>query len=165
VLVLFAVCAAVNVSGSFKLRQITLQQGSPTWSLARLDNWRQTMQATAWLREHTPIDTVVAANCDPIVYLFAHRKAIRLFIQDNYVLLFDPSPDKLPLGPPERLKNHLKANHISYILMTPMKCYMEAPFLRQQLASLMRAHPAAFRLEKRFTDPGFYILSVDPGKL
>jgi hypothetical protein len=165
VLLLFAVSAAINVSGSFKLRQITLQQGSPTWSLAALDNWSQTMQATAWLREHTPSDSVVAANCDPIVYLYAGRKAIRLFIQDNYVLFFDSSPAKLPLGPPERLKNHLRANHISYILMTPMKCYMEAPFLRQQLASLMRARPGAFRLEKRFADPDFYILSVDRGKL
>jgi hypothetical protein len=144
---------------------MTLQQGSPSWSLAALDNWSQTMQATTWLRDHTPGDTVVAANCDPIVFLYARRKAIRLFIQDQYVLYYDPSPAKLPLGSSERLKSHLKANHVSYILMTPMKGYAEAPFLREQLASLRRSSPGALRLEKRFDDPDFYILSVDRDKL
>jgi hypothetical protein len=165
VILLLAVGAAVNVRGSFKLRQITLQQGSPSWSLASLDNWSQTMQATTWLRDHTPSDTVVAANCDPVVFLYARRKAIRLFIQDNYTLFFDPSPTKRPLGSSERLKSHLKANRVSYILMTPMKCFMEAPFLREQLASLRHCSPDAFRLEKRFDDPDFYILSVDRDKL
>jgi hypothetical protein len=42
---------------------------------------------------------------------------------------------------------------------------MEAPFLHEQIASLLHSSPAAFRLEKRFADPDFYILSVDRDKL
>jgi hypothetical protein len=49
--------------------------------------------------------------------------------------------------------------------MTPMMYFLEGPFFHEQLASLMRANPAAFRLEKRFDDPNFYILSVDRSKL
>jgi hypothetical protein len=163
--VLLLACAAANVADLFTLRQLTLRQESPTWTLTPADSWPETMRAMSWLRQNVPNDAVVAANCDPIVFLYTGRKAIRLFNQDNYKLFFDPSPGKLPLGPSERLKSNLMANRISYIVMTPMAHYPEAPFLREQLVSLMRSNPAAFRLEKRFEDPEFYILSVDRGKL
>jgi len=162
---ILAVCALINVCDLFKLRQITAEEGSPTWALTPPDNWPRTMEAMSWLREHTASDSVVAANCDPAVFLYTGRKAIRLFNVEDYGLLFGSSPGRLPLGSSERLKNHLKANHISYIFMTPMRYFLEGPFFHEQLASLMRANPAAFRLEKRFDDPNFYILSVDRSKL
>jgi len=164
-IVILAICAVINVGDLFKLRQITAQQGSPTWALTPPDNWPRTLEAMIWLREHTPSDSVIAANCDPAVFLFTGRKAIRPFDIEDYRLLFDSSPGRLPLGSSERLRNHLKANRISYILMTPMTYFMEAPFFHEQLASLMRASPTAFRLEKRFDDPEFYIVSVDRSKL
>jgi hypothetical protein len=158
-----AMCALINVADLFKLRDITVQQGSPTWTLAPSDNWTQTKQAMTWLRDHTASDSVVAANCDPMVFLYTGRKAIRAFNVEQYRLLFDSST--LALGSSERLRGHLKANRISYILVTPMAHFMEAPFFDAQLASLMRSSPAAFRVEKRFDDPGFYILKVDRSKL
>lgn len=165
IVVILAVCTLVNVAGLFKLRQITLQEGSPTWALTPPDNWPRTIEAMTWLRDHTPADSVIAANCDPAVFLYTGRKAIRPFNVESYRRLFDSSPGSLALGSSERLRSHLKANHISYILVTPMRYFMEAPFFREQLASLLRSEPAAFRLEKRFDDPEFYILSVDRGKL
>jgi hypothetical protein len=164
-LLLFAVCAAANVADLFTLRKATLGQETPTWTLSPADSWPETMQAMSWLGKNISTDAVVAANCDPTVFLYTRRKAIRLFNQDNYKLFFDASPGKLPLGSSERLKSHLKSNRISYILMTPMAHYPEAQFLRDQLASLRRARPAAFRVEKTFDDPEFYILSVDRSKL
>lgn len=163
--VIFTVCALINVADLFKLRQITAQEQSPTWALTPPDNWPRTIEAMRWLRQHTASDSVVAANCDPAVFLFTGRKAIRLFNVEDYSLLFGSSRGRLPLGSSERLRNHLKSNRISYILMTPMRYFLEAPFFREQLASLMRASPTAFRLEKRFDDPNFYILSVDRSKL
>ncbi len=162
---LFAVCSIANVTDLFALRRLTIRQESPTWTMTPADSWPETMQAVSWLRQNTSNDAVVGANCDPIVFLYSGRKAIRLFSQDNYKLFFDPSPNKLPLGSPERLKSHLKANRISYILMTPMAHYPEATFLQKQLASLMLASPGAFHIEKQFGDPQFYILSVDRSKL
>jgi hypothetical protein len=166
VVLILAVCAMVNAGVLFRLRQVTVQEGSPIWALTPPpDNWSRTMQAMTWLRDNTPSDSVVAANCDPAVFLYTGRKAIRFFTVEDYRLLFGSSPDRLPLGSSERLRNHLKANHISYILMTPMKYFGEAPFFRDQLASVMRSSPTAFRLEKRFDDSNFYILSVDRSKL
>ena len=46
-----------------------------------------------------------------------------------------------------------------------MKYFVERPFIEAQLAALIEASPAAFRLEIRFSDPGFYILNVDSGEL
>ncbi len=163
--VVLALCAVINVGDLFKLRRITGTQGVPTWALIPPDNWPQTMQAMNWLRKHTASDSVVAANCDPAVFLYTGRKAIRPFNVEDYGLLFGSSRDRLPLGSSERLRNHLKANHISYLLVTPMTYFMEGPFFHEQLASLMRLSPAAFHLEKRFDDPDFYILSVDRSKL
>ena len=163
--IILVVCVAANTADLFALRQLTVRQQSPTWTLSPADSWNETMQAIHWLRQNTSKGAVVAANCDPIVFLYSGRKAIRLFSQDNYKLFFDPSPNKLPLGSPERLKRHLKANRISYILMTRMAHYPEAPFLRDQLASLLRSSPAAFHIEKQFGDPQFYILKVDRSKL
>jgi len=163
--VILAVCALINVGDLFKLRQITAKQGVPTWALNPPDSWSGTMQGMIWLRKHTASDSVVAANCDPAVFLYTGRKAIRAFNVEDYALLFGSSPDRLPLGSSERLRNHLKANHISYLLVTPMTYFMEGPFFHEQLASLMRLSPAAFHLEKRFDDPDFYILSVDRSKL
>jgi len=162
---ILALCAAINVGDLFRLRQTTLQQSSPTWTLSPADNWPMTLQAMAWLRDHTAKDSVIAANCDPTIFLYTGRKAIRAFNVEQYGLLFDSSPNTLALGSSERLRSHLKANRISYILVTPMMHFMEKPFFHAQLASLRRARPAAFRVEKTFEDPEFYILSVDRSKL
>jgi hypothetical protein len=162
---ILALCTMINVADLFKLRQITVQQGSPTWALRPPDSWSQTIEAMAWLRNHTAGDSVVATNCDADVFLYTGRKAIRPFNVEQYRLLFDSSPGTLPLGSSERLRSHLKANRISYILMVPMTYFMEASFFREQLASLRKSNPAAFHLEKRFDDPEFYILSVDRSKL
>jgi hypothetical protein len=165
VLIFFAGCAVINIRDLAPLRQITVREGSPVWSLVPPDNWQQTLESAAWFRKHTPVETVVAANCDPMVFLYAGRKAIRLFNADNFLLFLDSSPGKLPLGSSEQLKSHLKANNVSYILVTPMKYYTEGPFLRDQIASLRRSNPAAFHVEKQFADPEFYILKVDRSKL
>jgi hypothetical protein len=162
---ILALCAMINVADLFKLREITVQQRSPTWALRSPDSWTGTLEAMTWLRDHTPSDAVVAANCDPAVFLYTGRKAIRPFNVERYRLLFDSSPGALPLGSSERLRNHLRANRISYILVTPMRYFMEAPFFRAQLASLRKSNPAAFHVEKRFDDPEFYILSVDRSQL
>ncbi|HEY6989134.1 MAG TPA: hypothetical protein VH369_12150 [Bryobacteraceae bacterium] len=160
-----AVCSIGNVADLFTLRRLTIQRESPTWTITPADSWSKTMQTVSWLHQNISRNAVVGANCDPIIFLYSGRKAIRLFSQDNYKLFFDASPNKLPLGSPERLKSHLKANRISYIVMTPMAHYPEAPFLRKQLESLMLASPAAFHVAKRFDDPEFYILKVDRSKL
>ena len=160
---ILAIFALINVGDLFTLRQVTSQQGSPTWALSPSDSWPQTLEGMLWLRDHTPSDSVVAANCDPSVFLYTGRKAIRAFNVEQYRLLFNSSA--LALGPSERLKSHLKANRISYIFVTPMEHFLEGPFFHRQLASLMRSNPAAFQVEKQFGDPGFYILKVDRSKL
>lgn len=160
---ILAIFALINMGDLFILRQVTSQQGSPTWALRPSDSWPQTLKGMLWLRDHTPRDSVVAANCDPSVFLYTGRKAIRAFNVEQYRLLFNSSA--LALGSSERLKSHLKANRISYIFVTPMEHFMEGPFFHKQLASLMRSNPTAFQVEKRFDDPGFYILKVDRNKL
>jgi hypothetical protein len=164
-LLLFAASIIINEKDLFRLQQLTRAERSPAWALSSGDSWQETMHGMTWLREHTPRNSVIMSNSDPGVFLYADRKAIRPFNQDNYKLFFDPSSGKLPLGPPDRLKMHLIANDVSYIFVTPMRNYPERQFFHEQLASLVRANPDAFRLEKKFGDPEFYILKVDRSKL
>jgi|GEM_PF-927036 len=158
-------CIALNVRNLRELVRLTAAYGTPAFARIPADDWGEMQQLTGWIRNHAKPGAIVAANCDPIFYLFTNRKSIRLFKADPFELYYDRSLTKLPLGSSQELRSHLKSHNISYIVVTPMPWFAEQSYFRKLLAALMQSNPSAFRVDERLSDPRYYILGVDPAQL
>lgn len=101
------------------------------------DSWTEFESLFAWIESETPGDAVLAANLDPVLFLYTGRKAIRPFEADPVQLYYSRRHDREPLGPPSELAQRLRAASVDYLVTTPGTCFQETKHLERQLEALL----------------------------
>jgi hypothetical protein len=56
---------------------------------AQAFDWKEITKMATWIRDHTPTETVVSTELDPLFYLFSQRKAIVPFRENHYDLVHE----------------------------------------------------------------------------
>ena len=100
----------------------------------------------SWIKDNTPENAILAANQDPLLYLYTGRQAIRDFLSDQYDLSYEWRSSRRPLGTIEDLRNGLEANRADYLVTTADRDYAEAPYLHALETELIHKAPSAFHL-------------------
>jgi len=158
-------CLIGNLAALHYVTRLTIENKTPSFSIANADDWTRTLELAHWVQTRTPPNAIVAANSDPAFYLLTHRHTIRPFNSDPFQLFYDQRPAKKPLGGVDKLRVHLKNHQIGYIVITPMSSYPEKASFARQLLALTHAYPLAFRREMQTSDPSYYILKVNLHRL
>jgi hypothetical protein len=102
---------------------------------------REVLEGTAWVAQNTPPDAVIAANLDPIYWLYSGRQAIRAFAADPYDLFYAPGAPAGALGDEFTLRDLLLEHDVSYIVLEDLALFQERKPLRTQLEQFDRRWP------------------------
>jgi len=100
------------------------------------NDWHRMQLMFDYIRAHTPADSVILANLDPVFYLNTGRKAIRGFFPDGYKLYYAPSNTVIT---PDQLAAEIMRNGVSYVALTPDRDFAEAPAFHRAVEALARA--------------------------
>ena len=130
-----------------------------------LEDWQAIKDSCAWIRQNTDPQDVIAANLDPLVYLMTGRKAVRGFVADPYLLFYTSDQNRKPLGDIIAFRNHLIRNKITYLMITPMYGYAEAPYFVSLLGQLIKHYPGSVQLAKTWKEPTAHIWEIDRARL
>ncbi len=123
-----------------QIRQ-TVEYGDAMPTTTQGENWRSVTATNDWLRRNTPANAVLAANLDPLYYLYTGRKAIRGFEADPYTLVYEPGP--FPLGQPNAVLGQFHSLPVSHWIVTPCAPFAEC----RPLTELSKATAATGELE------------------
>jgi hypothetical protein len=126
----------------------------------RQDDWAETQRLLDWIRLYTPSHAVLMANIDPLIYLYTGRSSLRGFLQNPYLLHYNPDPHAWPLGDPGTLLSTIEKRRVEYLVCTPDLFFKEGPALHRLHAELLAHHPTRFTLVYQGRDPRFRIYSV-----
>jgi hypothetical protein len=99
------------------------------------NDWARMGVLFDYLKDHTPADTIVMANLDPVFYLNTGRKAVRGFFPDGYRLYYSPSNSIIT---PDGLAKEIMENGVSYVALTPDRDFAESPAFHKAVEALAR---------------------------
>jgi hypothetical protein len=129
------------------------------------EDWQAIRTLSAWIRENTRPDAIIATNLDPLVYLLTGRKSIRAFKGDPYLLIYSLDENSRPLGDFMEFRNHLRRHRVTYLMVTPMSFYSEAPHFFSLVSRFMQRYPGVMKLVFMTKDSASQIWEINQGKL
>jgi hypothetical protein len=129
------------------------------------EDWSKSARLLGWLRDHTPPDSVIAGNLDPMYFLYAGRKAVRAFETDAFLLYYGTQPGGRPIGTGETFARRLRALGVDFLVMTPNLGFGEAPHFRLVVEELERACGGCLTVATGDPSRGYAVYRIDRAKL
>jgi hypothetical protein len=102
---------------------------------------RDVMDGVAWVAQNTPAEAIIAANLDPIYWLYSGRRAIRAFAADPYELYYAPNAPADALGDEHTLRDLLLEHRVTHLVLEDLALFQESKPLRAQLDAFERRWP------------------------
>ena len=127
-------------------------------------NWKEMSSLFHWIRNNTPIDSVVLGNLDPTIYLYTGRKAVRGFVADPYLLYYSDKSDD-SLGSESELMGVLISQKVNYIIRNPDENFKEVPIFNRMLDRMLLKDARILRLVKEGSHPGYKVYWVNQQEL
>ena len=138
------------IAGALLLLGVS-QHIPPTWhtggwntvSISRTERLegREVLAGVDWIERNTPANAVIAANLDPIYWLYSGRKGIRAFAADPYRLYYAPGAPAGALGSEDTLRNLLVEHHVTHVVLEDLELFGERIPLREQIERLNSRWP------------------------
>jgi hypothetical protein len=113
--------------------------GTPT-----SDNWFALRAMTTWIRSATPQSGILMGVMDPVMYLYADRRALRGYYLNPAALFYGVKTGRNPVIEPAELAAAITQSKASYLIVTPGDDDEVSAFNRA-VEELIRARPKAFR--------------------
>jgi hypothetical protein len=130
----------------------------------RFVDWREQTELLRWLQENTGAEDVIAAEMDPMVYLYTGRTSFRPHVV-RPLRLYYLEPGE-PLGSAAEWRQLLLAGKPRYLVVATLLTFKENKPFRERLAKICQEHPdwltAKFRSR---TDPQGVIYEVHLDKI
>lgn len=130
-------------------------------AMSEKENWRDMLQMTTWIREHTSRDTILLGNIDPALYLYTDRKSIRGFYADPYLLFYSNPKGANPLGTAAAFREAILRQGVSYIVTTPDQGFAEKPYLKRLISELGRSRPGALSVAYEGATTDYRVYRID----
>ncbi len=130
------IALAVSVTADLTRMPNTRRFGEFAASSLPPNDWYRMQLLFGHIRDHTPPDSVILANLDPVFYLNTGRKAIRGFFPDGYKLYYAPSNSVIT---PDRLAEEIRRNNVGYVVLTPDRDFGEAAAYHRAVEALEHA--------------------------
>ncbi len=132
--------------------------------------WYEYAEIASWIRAHAPPGAVVAANVDPVFYLYAGHPSVRGFSADPYLLFYAPSQyspgnERNALGSVSDFVDGLKRQNVTVLVCTSESGFAERKPLNKLTTAAVSLYPAAFHLALQLPDPAYRVYFVDPARL
>jgi len=151
--------AAIAAVGAGAIK--TIQVGSPMIGWIEGERWSEHQEIAAWIEANTSANSVVSANLDPLLYLYSGRKAIRAFRHSPYDTFYADPEFAVPVGTAEDIRQQMKSNGVTHVVLTPMKGFPEGKPFQKVFAELQARRPAAIRLIKQLSRSGYAIYQIN----
>jgi hypothetical protein len=157
-----ALTGVLCLEGGFAIRALatTMSSGTPSLAEATPDNWADITRLCDWLRTQSAPQAVTTGHVDPVLYLYSGRQAVRPYATDFSKLFYRTRPGVSPIGTAADFRENLVRHHVTYIVVTPAKWFLESDFFVQRLARLVQQYPKAFSLAYHLPDARYFILRV-----
>lgn len=120
--------------------------------------WKINLEMFKWVRENIPANAIVAADYDPMIYLYTQRKAIRVFVPNPLESLYAPEHFRAHAIHPDAMVQILKDNQIDYLILTPMI----EPFMSQLVPKIQDKYPGFFSMVFRSSDNMSFVFKINP---
>jgi len=97
------------------------------------DNWHDTRNLFAFIRDNTPEQSVLLANFDPAFYLNTGRKTIRGFVPNGFELYYAERKTALT---PDQLSRAILHSRVRYVALTPDRGLPESESFHKSVEAL-----------------------------